>query len=71
MPLSRSPGTEWVGSHGLWGLLGRSLLPLTGAFCLLSPACEDLIRWCLAKHPADRPELEDILCHPWLRGRRF
>ncbi|NXQ50862.1 PIM1 kinase, partial [Catharus fuscescens] len=34
----------------------------------VSPACEDLIRWCLAKHPADRPELEDILCHPWVRG---
>ncbi|XP_032918817.1 serine/threonine-protein kinase pim-1-like [Catharus ustulatus] len=37
----------------------------------VSPACEDLIRWCLAKHPADRPELEDILCHPWVRGGRF
>uniref|UniRef100_A0A8C3UZ24 Serine/threonine-protein kinase 1 n=1 Tax=Catharus ustulatus TaxID=91951 RepID=A0A8C3UZ24_CATUS len=34
----------------------------------VSPACEDLIRWCLAKHPADRPELEDILCHPWVRA---
>ncbi|XP_032914394.1 serine/threonine-protein kinase pim-1-like [Catharus ustulatus] len=37
----------------------------------VSPACEDLIRWCLAKHPADRPELEDILCHPWVRGGHF
>uniref|UniRef100_A0A8C3Y7M1 Serine/threonine-protein kinase n=1 Tax=Catharus ustulatus TaxID=91951 RepID=A0A8C3Y7M1_CATUS len=37
----------------------------------VSPACEDLIRWCLAKHPADRPELEDILCHPWVRAPRL
>ncbi|RLV63739.1 hypothetical protein DV515_00017963 [Chloebia gouldiae] len=33
--------------------------------------CQHLIRWCLAKHPADRPELEEILCHPWVRGQRF
>ncbi|NWZ89084.1 PIM1 kinase, partial [Nesospiza acunhae] len=50
------------------GQLGRSLLPLTGAVCLLSPECQHLIRWCLAKHPADRPELEEILRHPWVRA---
>ncbi|XP_064278785.1 serine/threonine-protein kinase pim-3-like [Passer domesticus] len=33
--------------------------------------CQHLIRWCLAKQPADRPELEEILRHPWVRGRRF
>ncbi|RLV63977.1 hypothetical protein DV515_00017723 [Chloebia gouldiae] len=33
--------------------------------------CQHLIRWCLAKHPADRPELEEISRHPWVRGRRF
>uniref|UniRef100_A0A8C3UY47 non-specific serine/threonine protein kinase n=1 Tax=Catharus ustulatus TaxID=91951 RepID=A0A8C3UY47_CATUS len=37
----------------------------------VSPECKHLIRWCLAKHPADRPELEEIFCHPWVRGRRF
>ncbi|XP_077638761.1 serine/threonine-protein kinase pim-1-like [Lonchura striata] len=37
----------------------------------LSPELQHLIRWCLAKHPADRPELEEISCHPWVRGRRF
>ncbi|XP_077638731.1 serine/threonine-protein kinase pim-1-like [Lonchura striata] len=33
----------------------------------LSPELQHLIRWCLAKHPADRPELEEISCHPWPR----
>ncbi|XP_023804053.1 serine/threonine-protein kinase pim-1-like [Cyanistes caeruleus] len=37
----------------------------------ISPECQHLIRCCLSKHPADRPELEEILRHPWVRGRRF
>ncbi|XP_077642570.1 serine/threonine-protein kinase pim-1-like [Lonchura striata] len=37
----------------------------------LSPELQHLIRWCLAKHPADRPELDEISHHPWVRGRRF
>ncbi|NXF27477.1 PIM1 kinase, partial [Rhodinocichla rosea] len=48
--------------------LGRSLLPVTGTVCPLSPECQHLIRWCLAKHPVDRPELEETLRHPWVRG---
>uniref|UniRef100_A0A8C0VB36 Serine/threonine-protein kinase n=1 Tax=Cyanistes caeruleus TaxID=156563 RepID=A0A8C0VB36_CYACU len=35
----------------------------------ISPECQHLIRCCLSKHPADRPELEEILRHPWVRGR--
>ncbi|RLV62513.1 hypothetical protein DV515_00019237, partial [Chloebia gouldiae] len=49
--------------------LGRRLLPVTGAFRLLSPECQHLIRCCLAKHPADRPELEEISRHPCVWGR--
>ncbi|XP_077640574.1 serine/threonine-protein kinase pim-1-like [Lonchura striata] len=52
------------------GAAGQETLPLTGAFWLLSPELQHLIRWCLAKHPADRPELDEISCHPWVRGRR-
>ncbi|XP_077640571.1 serine/threonine-protein kinase pim-1-like [Lonchura striata] len=36
----------------------------------LSPELQHLIRWCLAKHPADRPELDEISRHPWVQGRR-
>ncbi|CAF89110.1 unnamed protein product, partial [Tetraodon nigroviridis] len=33
----------------------------------LSSDCQQLIRWCLAQRPADRPSLEDIGQHPWLQ----
>ncbi|XP_071403273.1 serine/threonine-protein kinase pim-2-like [Centroberyx affinis] len=32
----------------------------------LSQNCHDLLQWCLAKCPEDRPTLEDLLLHPWL-----
>ncbi|NXK70589.1 PIM1 kinase, partial [Sylvietta virens] len=34
----------------------------------VSPECQHLIRWCLSEHYADWPDLEEILCHPWVRG---
>ena len=33
----------------------------------LSSECQDLVRQCLQVRAEDRPKLEDILCHPWLR----
>lgn len=33
----------------------------------VTPECESLIRWCLQVAPEDRPTLEQMLQHPWLR----
>ncbi|NXQ23236.1 PIM1 kinase, partial [Peucedramus taeniatus] len=35
---------------------------------LVSAECRNLICWCLSKHPADRPQLEEIWRHPWVSG---
>ncbi|CAM9160496.1 unnamed protein product [Bubo scandiacus] len=34
----------------------------------ISLECQHLIRWCLSSQPSDRPSLEDIFNHSWLRG---
>uniref|UniRef100_A0A8C5TEZ2 Serine/threonine-protein kinase n=1 Tax=Malurus cyaneus samueli TaxID=2593467 RepID=A0A8C5TEZ2_9PASS len=34
-------------------------------------SCQQLICWCLSKHLADRPALEEILHHPWVQGRHL
>lgn len=34
----------------------------------LSPEVKDLIRKCLYPRPSERPQLEDILLHPWLQN---
>ncbi|XP_058677420.1 serine/threonine-protein kinase pim-1-like [Ammospiza caudacuta] len=42
---------------------GRILFPRW-----LSQACQDVIKRCLSMQPSDRPSLEDLFCHPWVKG---
>ncbi|KAM8830758.1 serine/threonine-protein kinase pim-1 [Synchiropus picturatus] len=34
----------------------------------VSTECQELIKWCLAMWPADRPSFEDIFNHPWMQS---
>ncbi|XP_064584945.1 LOW QUALITY PROTEIN: serine/threonine-protein kinase pim-1-like [Zonotrichia leucophrys gambelii] len=42
---------------------GRILFPRW-----LSQECQDIIKRFLSMQPLDRPSLEDLFCHPWVKG---
>ncbi|XP_057900647.1 serine/threonine-protein kinase pim-1-like [Melospiza georgiana] len=42
---------------------GRILFPQR-----LSQVCQDVIKRCLSMQPSDRPSLEELFCHPWVKG---
>ncbi|NXT93922.1 PIM1 kinase, partial [Anhinga rufa] len=46
---------------------GQLFFPPRVGVWFLSPECQQLIRWCLAMDPADRPSLEDLSKHSWLQ----
>lgn len=36
----------------------------------LSKGCVDLIEWCLSRTPEARPNVKEILKHPWMSGQK-